>query len=86
MTDQPPKSKRRWFQYSLRTLLIVVTLVAGLLVAWRAYVEPYRRQREVMALIKELGVSYRTEMGGSERAIRRQPAARLSQTLGGLIR
>ena len=37
MTDQPKKPRRRWFQFSLRTLLIVVTLAAGLLVAWRAY-------------------------------------------------
>ena len=40
MTDQPQKPRRRWFQFSLCALLIVVTLVAGLLVAWRAYVEP----------------------------------------------
>ena len=45
MTDQPPKPKRRWFQFSLRTLLSLVTLAAGLLVAWRVYVEPYRQQR-----------------------------------------
>ena len=51
MTDQPPKSKHRWFQYSLRTLLIAVTLAAGLLGAWRVYIEPYRRQRETMKLI-----------------------------------
>ncbi len=43
MTD-PPKPRCRWFQFSLRSLLIAVTLVAGLLVAWRVYVEPYRRQ------------------------------------------
>jgi len=35
MTDASSKLRRRWFQFSLRTLLIVVTLVAGLLVAWR---------------------------------------------------
>ena len=64
MTDQPPKPRRRWFQFSLRTLLIAVTLVAGLLVAWRVYVEPYRRQRETVALIKELGGSYTTEPSG----------------------
>ena len=29
---------------SMRTLLIAVTLATGLLVAWRAYVEPYRRR------------------------------------------
>ena len=44
MTNQPQKPRRRWLQFSLRTLLIAVTLVAGLLVAWRVYVEPYRRQ------------------------------------------
>ena len=41
MTDQPPKPKRRWFQFSLPTLLIAVTLVAISLVAWRVN-EPYR--------------------------------------------
>ncbi len=55
MIDQPPKSKRRWFQFTLRTLLIAVTLAAGLLVAWRVYVEPYRRQRETMKLIEYVG-------------------------------
>ena len=64
MTDASSKPRRRWFQFSLRTLLVVVTLVAGLLVAWRVYVEPYRRQRETMTLIKELGGSYETEPGG----------------------
>ena len=67
MTDapsRPTKHRRRWFQFSLRALLIVVTLVSGLLLAWRAYVEPYRRQRETMALIKELGGEYKTESDG----------------------
>ncbi len=54
----------RWFQFSLLAMLIAATLVAGLLVAWRAYVEPYRRQREVMELIEELGGSCKTEPGG----------------------
>ena len=44
MSEANAKPRRRWFQFSLRTLLIVVTLVAGLLVAWRVYVEPYRRE------------------------------------------
>ncbi len=64
MTDQPPKPRRRWFQFSMRSLLIVVTLVAGLLVAWRVYVEPYRRQRETMALITGLGGFYEAMPGG----------------------
>ena len=46
MSEANVKPGRRWFQFSLRTLLILVTLAAGLLVAWRTYVEPYRRQRE----------------------------------------
>ncbi len=44
MSEANAKPRRRWFQFSLRSLLIAVTLAAGLLVAWRAYVEPYRRQ------------------------------------------
>ena len=43
MKDQPQKPRRRWFQFSLRSLLIVVTLVAGLLVAWRVYVVAKQR-------------------------------------------
>jgi hypothetical protein len=33
---EPPKLKRRWFQFSLRTLLIVVTLLAAIcpVVVW----------------------------------------------------
>ena len=63
MTDassNPSKPRRRWFQFSLRSLLIAVTLFAGLLVAWRVYVEPYRRQRETMKLFEELGSRYKT--------------------------
>ena len=35
---EPPKRKRRWFQFSLRTLMIVVTLLAipGGYVGWQA--------------------------------------------------
>ena len=39
-SSTPNKPRRRWFQFSLRTLLIVVMLAASLLVAWRMYVEP----------------------------------------------
>ena len=31
MSDANSKPRRRWFQFSLRTLLIAVTLVAGLM-------------------------------------------------------
>ena len=36
MSEANAKPRRRWFQFSLRTLLVVVTLVAGLFVALRA--------------------------------------------------
>ncbi len=62
MSEANAKPRRRWFQFSLPTLLIVVTLVAGLLVAWRAYTEPYRRQRETMVLIKKLGGYYKPNL------------------------
>jgi hypothetical protein len=43
--------QRPWPQFSLRTLLIVVALVAGVLAAWHAATEPYRIQREAMAVV-----------------------------------
>jgi Leucine-rich repeat (LRR) protein len=58
--SKKPKPRRRWFQFSLRTLLAVMTLAAGLAVAWRIYVEPYRQQRQTMKLIEHLGGSYQT--------------------------
>ncbi len=61
MPEANAKPKRRWFQFSLRTLLIAVTLAAGLLVAWRVYVEPYRRQLETTKRIEELGGKYTAE-------------------------
>jgi len=44
--------------------LIVVALIAGLLVAWQVYFEPYRRQRETFKFLEELGGSYKTEPSG----------------------
>jgi hypothetical protein len=33
-TPDPPKRKRRWFQFSLRTLMIIVAAAAGLFAIW----------------------------------------------------
>ena len=40
-TTQPPKPKRRWYQFSLLTLLVVMTLFTVTLGVWI----PYRRER-----------------------------------------
>jgi hypothetical protein len=56
-----PEPCRRCFQFSLRTLLILVTVVAGLAFGWIKAVEPYRLQREAMAVITKLGGTYKTE-------------------------
>src|ERR1700688_4093263 len=42
---EPPKRKRRWFQFSLRTLMIVVTLLAvvSAYVGWQAKIVRTRK-------------------------------------------
>ena len=50
-----PKPKLRWFQYSLRTLLVFVTLCA-IACSWLAVkMQQAKRQREAAAAIKKLG-------------------------------
>jgi Leucine-rich repeat (LRR) protein len=57
----PPRSpRRRWLQFSLRTLLLAVTLVAGVLAAVCVYLAPYRQQRRTMAMIEQLNGTYQT--------------------------
>jgi Leucine-rich repeat (LRR) protein len=60
MSQPAKKSPRRWFQFSLRTLLVLTALAAGAALLWRAYLEPYRKQRQTMALIEKLGRRYQT--------------------------
>src|SRR5262245_12901300 len=62
MTVMSGHKPRRWFQFSLRTLLIVVTLTAGIAFVWMKLIEPHRLQREAIAAIKKLGGTYKTEV------------------------
>jgi hypothetical protein len=51
----PPKSRRRWSQYSLRTLLVVTTLCA-IACSWLGVkLQQARRQREAVAFVERLG-------------------------------
>src|SRR5437868_3482989 len=52
---------RRWCQFSLRALMIVVAVAACLAYALMKATEPYRQQRQVIALIGKLGGTYRAE-------------------------
>ena len=55
MIEITPKPKRRWFQYSVRTLLVVVTLCA-VLCSWLAVkMRNAERQREAVAAIHKMG-------------------------------
>ncbi len=53
-------NRRRWFQFSLRGLLLLVVLVALGAYACRSYIEPYRRQRDALKVIGELGGTMET--------------------------
>jgi Leucine Rich repeat len=51
---EPPKRKRRWYQFRLRTLMIV-TLICAIPCAWLGRkIEQKRREREVVEAIRAL--------------------------------
>jgi hypothetical protein len=52
----PARPRRRWFRYSLRTLLLAVTLVAVALAYW---VNGAERQRRAVAAIEAAGGTVR---------------------------
>ena len=52
---EPPKRKRRWFQFSLRTLLIF-TVVVAVAAGWLGRkMEQKRKEREAVEAILKLG-------------------------------
>src|SRR5688572_2765846 len=69
MSESPPKP-RRWFQFRLRTLLLLVTLIAALL-GWRMYVWRAEQevQRQAMAELKAQGAMTSVTFGSHAEAI-----------------
>ena len=52
---EPPKRKRRWFQFSLRSLL-VTTFIVAVACGWLGKkIEQKRREREAVEAIVKLG-------------------------------
>jgi hypothetical protein len=65
----PPKPNRRWFQFSLRTLMIF-TAIAAVACGWLGRkIEQKRREREAIAAIRNLGgvVNYDYQRGAGPR-------------------
>jgi Leucine-rich repeat (LRR) protein len=62
-----PRPKRRWYQYSLRTLLIIVTLFAVACSWFAVKLQQARRQREAVEAIVKLGgwVAYDYQLDAS---------------------
>ena len=55
MTSASKSPRRRWFQYSLRTLMLVV-LLASIVMSWVAVeIQAAKRQREAVEAIVKLG-------------------------------
>jgi hypothetical protein len=59
-----PKSLRRWRQFSLRAILLVILLVALGMLILREYLKPYWRQQATMALVERLGGNCQTAEAG----------------------
>jgi hypothetical protein len=55
---------RRWNQFSLRAVLILVAVCALLAGIWAAYFEPYRREQQVLAEMQGKQVTVATEAIG----------------------
>ena len=61
MSGHPAKPQRRWYQFSLRAVFVLVTFFVGLMVLARLILAPYRDQQATMELIEQLGGSYQSE-------------------------
>jgi len=52
LRHQDPESKRPWFQFRLRTLMLCVLLSSVVLGSWCALLEPFRRRDRMIAAIE----------------------------------
>jgi hypothetical protein len=55
MNDGPVKPKRRWYQYSLRTLFVLTALVAVVLAYHKVCTQRYEAQQRAIAAIDMIG-------------------------------
>jgi hypothetical protein len=67
--ETEPKRKRRWFQFSLRTLMITTAVVAAAAAILETRIERKRKERESAEALEELGGfvyydSYKNEPSG----------------------
>jgi hypothetical protein len=62
LSSSSPESRprRRWYQFGLRSLFLLVTVAVGCVVIVRSYVEPYQQQRHALEAIKALGGKFET--------------------------
>src|SRR5262249_36207481 len=60
----PPRGRRRWWQFGLRGLLLLVLLIAIGLLACRQHLKRYWRQQQTVELVEKLGGSYQTVAAG----------------------
>ena len=63
-TTQPPKPKRRWYQFSLKTLLVVMTVAIVAFGGWVQYMRKRAQEnRDRVAAVKE-AVAWIDKVGG----------------------
>jgi hypothetical protein len=63
-STQAASGNRRWSQFGLRGLLLLVLAIAIGLLACRQYLKPYWRQQQTIALIERLGGTCQTAEAG----------------------
>ena len=63
-TDQPPKHKRRWYQFSLWTLLVVMTLFTVAFAGWVQYMRQRAQENRERVAAAEDAVAAIEKLGG----------------------